>query len=267
MQLAKSQFSKPRRSKMWVYGIFCAGLIGLSFIGNGILSAKTDQLRQLSAQEAAQREVSRAAEEAIIEAMNIRSISDISSTTLEKLIQYTNDDAVSRSAIPEDAIYKICITALQNKYGSIKSTTEGMHPYDSSYSIDYWLTTGVTDTSNWISPQVSMSVDSPNLYSAFLFQSKDNEDKGILRLVYKLHLDADFAGRVMVPGNFSQLSEDVYFSYTYYLDLSNKDLPITDYNSYEFDGKDKADLDYDNWCNKNKSAYLDDWLVLDEIQY
>lgn len=172
----------------------------------------------------------------------ITSINDISENVLSKANEYIMDDLNSKLST-EDNILRILGEAI-NSNPKVNI---------SQYLGDYTLNVYYTDSYN---------VGEPKLSSIYLFIPKDNDTVGVLRFNYQFNFD------VSGYGNLSMEEENYHtynglianIPYYYLIDLSNKELPISDYTKYEYESEG-CDIDFDNWYAKNVTQYKNNYTV------
>lgn len=106
-------------------------------------------------------------------------------------------------------------------------------------------------------------VSQPELHGIYLYIPKAKKGKGELVLLYASDLDVHFTeDGPNYPG--LQINETLYTPYRFEIDLSNKDLPVSDYSDYIYDNK-AQDYDYDNWYLSNVTAKKDIWSIEEKI--
>ncbi|MCR5094938.1 MAG: hypothetical protein K6B72_13300 [Lachnospiraceae bacterium] len=101
-------------------------------------------------------------------------------------------------------------------------------------------------------------VSNPKLYGFYLYKSKSKNDNGKLLILYTSDLYVLFKDGV-------EFNETLYTPYVYQIDLSNKDMPLTDYSKYSERIATETDYDYDNWYLKNITSQKDEWDVEEKI--
>lgn len=184
----------------------------------------------------------------------IHSLDDISDETVDAMVRFTTSDLKERVASKEDAL-ELFGELLDTKHKNMfpEEDRDDKHPY--SYWVSFAPENGMSEG--------DLSFGDPIAIDTFLVKDKENEDNGKLYIIYELEADAVFS-YTMMPGSANSMTDKVYISYSYDLDLSDADMPLQDFNNYEFGGTQGADIDRKSWELQNIKKQRDTYELVEE---
>lgn len=237
---------KKNNGILIVLAIAIIAILASIVIDNAIIkpTIETKKIEAEIAKEEKKQEKEREEEEKEIERIEnlITTIDDIPNDVLAKANEYIMSDLMAKLSTEDDILLILGAAINQNPKIELSSFMNG-----------YGLNGAYTD---------SYEVGKPKLSSAYLFIPKDGDTVGVLRFNYT------FEFSVSGYGNLSMEKENYHtydgltanIPYYYYIDLSNKELPIINYSGYKYED-DGCDIDFDNWYGKNVARYKDNYAV------
>ncbi len=189
----------------------------------------------------------------------IHSMMDISEDAIDSMVNFTANDLRSKFAIKSDAL-ALAGEAIDTRYPTVvpaNNETEA-HP------LTWWINPPKAENGETEVEASPITIDRIIAYDSYLIQnSADNPDEGTIKILYKVEFSVSLP-YVVMPGESDVIQDAFYVSYSYPVNLADKEHFIADYTMYSFDGKEYVDIDKGNWELKHIVNDNTGFVLLDE---
>lgn len=184
----------------------------------------------------------------------IHTFDDIPDKTVSAMVLFTTADLKEKVASQADAM-ELYGGLLDSRHKAMfpEGDDKNKHPYS------YWASYEPGDATR----PGSVTFGDPLAVDTFLVMDKKNEDRGIFYILYEMQAEGLFS-YTMMPGESDSMTDKVYMSYSYEVNLADAEMPIDDFNNYVFGGADGADIDKNSWELRNIKKHRDEYELIDE---